>query len=77
MFEVGSFGRGDLVLSIAIPEGSEWIYYGVCGLFFLLCGLVCGYFIWRKGYLQTLDAELEVRRTEDELENLRHDLSLE
>ncbi|MDA7920926.1 hypothetical protein N9B73_04135 [Verrucomicrobiales bacterium] len=77
MFEGGSVGSGGMVLSIAIPQGSEWIYYAVCGLFFSLCGVFCGYFIWRKGFLQTLDAELEVRRTEDELQNLRHDLSLE
>lgn len=77
MVKSGFIGDGVLILSLAIPEGLGWIYYAVCGLFFLICGLMCGYFIWRKGYLQTLDAELEVRRTEDELQNLRHDLSLE
>ena len=77
MFDRGLIENGSVLATLAIPEGAEWIYYVVSGLFFLICGVICGYFIWRKGYLQTLDAELEVRRTEDELQNLRHDLSLE
>ncbi len=77
MAEPGFITDGSVLATLAIPEGAEWIYYAVSGLFFLICGVICGYFIWRKGYLQTLDAELEVRRTEDELQNLRHDLGLE
>ncbi|MEC5128807.1 hypothetical protein VSU19_18740 [Verrucomicrobiales bacterium BCK34] len=77
MLKRGSIDDLGVLATLDIPEGAEWIYYAVSGLFFLICGVVCGYFIWRKGYLQTLDAELEVRRTEDELQNLRHDLSLE
>ena len=61
-----------------LPENAYgWVYYAICALFFLLCGLFCGYFVWRKGHMQTLDAEFEVKRTEDELMALRHDLSLE
>jgi len=56
-------------------EGQEsLIYYAICGIFFVLCGLTCGYFIWRKGQL---DAELEIKRTENELEAAKEDLHLE
>lgn len=77
MLDPGLIANREMFVALALPEGTEWIYYAASGLFFLISGVVCGYFIWRKGYLQTLDAELEVRRTEDELQNLRHDLSLE
>ena len=59
-------------------EGQEsLIYFAICGIFFVLCGLACGYFIWRKGHMQMLDAELEVKRTENELEAAKEDLQLE
>ncbi|MAS93170.1 MAG: hypothetical protein CMO55_08235 [Verrucomicrobiales bacterium] len=64
-------------LSILPEEPGGWIYYGLCALFFTLCGLCCGYFVWRKGHMQMLEAEMEVKRTEDELKSLRHDMSLE
>ncbi len=56
---------------------SDWVYYGLCGLGFALTGLIVGYFIWRKAYMQTIDAETEVRRVGEELERLREDLRLE
>lgn len=59
-------------------EGQESIiYYAFCGIFFVLCGLACGYFIWRKGHMQMLDVELEVERTKKELEGVGGDLKLE
>lgn len=63
-----SYFRGDV---------SGWTYYLLCGLFFISCGLVTGYFIWRKGYMQTLDSESEVRATGIELQKLREDLKME
>lgn len=64
--------------ALAFPGGeSSWAYYGICALVFALCGLVCGYFIWRKGNMQMLDAELEVKRTAAELQALQEDLSEE
>lgn len=58
-------------------EGNHYLYYALCALFFTLCGLGCGFFIWRKGYMQTLDTELEVKRTEEDLKRMREDLSAE
>ena len=59
-------------------EGQESLfYYALCGIFFVLCGLACGYFIWRKGHMQMHDVELEVERTRDELEAVGGDLKLE
>jgi len=58
-----------------IPTGEMgWPYYVVCALFFLLCGLFCGYLIWRRGHLQTQDAEAEVARTAKDLDALKEDL---
>tara|TARA_R110002096_G_scaffold45372_33_gene121965 strand:- start:1523 stop:1792 length:270 start_codon:yes stop_codon:yes gene_type:complete len=64
-------------MEIIRQEQDPWVYYALSGLFFVLCGLACGYFIWRKGHMQMLDAELEVQRTSTELESLRDDLDLE
>ena len=61
-----------------LPEAANgWIYYSACALFFLLCGLCCGYFVWRKGHMQTIEAEMEVSRTEDELKSLQEEMRLE
>lgn len=61
-----------------IPTDTEgWLYYGLCAVFFLLCGLITGFFVWRKGHMQTLDAEAEVERTAEELTRLRGDLESE
>lgn len=53
------------------------VYYLVCAVLFTLAGLICGYFIWRKGQMQMQDAEDEVKRTKGELEKLREDLKVE
>ncbi|MEM6280160.1 MAG: hypothetical protein AAF733_11815 [Verrucomicrobiota bacterium] len=58
----------------ALTEDVGWVYYVVCAAFFTICGLASGYFIWRKGNMQMHDAELEVRRTTEELHVLREDL---
>lgn len=58
----------------SLTEDVGWVYYLVCAAFFALCGLACGYFIWRKGNMQMHDAELEVRRTTEELQALQEDL---
>lgn len=61
-----------------VPTDAEgWLYYGLCAVFFLLCGLVTGFFVWRKGHMQTLDAEAEVERTAEELTRLRGDFESE
>lgn len=72
-----TFAGSIQALSFLPEEPGGWVYYGLCALFFTLCGLCCGYFVWRKGHMQTLEAEMEVSRTEDELKSLRDDLSLE
>ena len=65
-------------MALALPGGeSGWAYYVICALFFTLCGLTCGYFVWRKGNMQMQDAELEVKRTAEELQALQEDLSEE
>lgn len=64
-------------LEKAVEGQGSLIYYAFCGIFFVLCGLACGYIIWRKGHLQMLDAELEVKRTEEELDAFQGDLQLE
>lgn len=69
-------------LSFTLPElgglpGAEGWYYAVCALVFVLAGAICGYMIWRKGHMQTLDAEAEVRRAAEELERLKEDLKAE
>lgn len=67
-----------MVVLSALPTGEMgWHYYVICAAFFLLCGLFCGYLIWRKGHLQTQDAETEVVQTSKELKELREDLSNE
>jgi hypothetical protein len=63
-----SFLGGDL---------SGWPYLAICAVFFMTLGIVTGYFIWRKGHLQTIDAEAEIRKAGDDLAHLRDDLQLE
>lgn len=62
-----------------LPDGGldGWPYLAVCAAFFLTLGIVTGYFIWRKGHLQTIDAEAEIRKTGEDLAHLREDLQLE
>ena len=74
----GSMRFAQLRLPDYLPETEEeWLYLGICAAFFAVCGLACGYFVWRKGHMQTLDAEMEVMRTENELRTLREDLGEE
>ena len=63
----------------SFPDGelSGWPYLAICAFVFLTLGVVTGYFIWRKGNLQTLDAEAEIRKTGEDLASLREDLQLE
>ncbi len=63
-----SFLEGDL---------TGWPYLAICAVFFMTLGIVTGYFIWRKGQLQTIDAEAEIRKAGDDLAHLRDDLQLE
>lgn len=56
---------------------NPWLYYTFCALVFVIAGIVCGYFIWRKGFMQTLDAETEIEKTKRELESLREDVERE
>ena len=57
--------------------GGEYWYYGVSAVAFTFAGLICGYFIWRKGHMQMLEAENEVRRTSEDLKRLQEDLEAE
>ncbi len=69
----------DALLFKLFPAGefSGVAYYLSCALLFMVCGMIIGYFIWRKGHMQTLDAESEIRRTEQELSLLRNELESE
>lgn len=63
-------------LAVALPAplgelSNDWLYYAICGILFIIAGVICGYFIWRKGLMQTLDAEMEIEKTKQDLENLR------
>ncbi|MEQ1843126.1 MAG: hypothetical protein ABL994_22210 [Verrucomicrobiales bacterium] len=75
----GGLSATDTLLLKLFPAGefSGAAYYLSCALLFTICGMIVGYFIWRKGHMQTLDAESEIRRTEHELNLLRDDLSSE
>jgi len=77
--KVGELGALDTLLLRLFPSGefSGFVYYLFCAILFTVSGLIVGYFIWRKGYMQTLDAEAEIRRTEQDLNLLRGDLSSE
>lgn len=71
---------GDPSLAMELPLSeldNPWLYYTFCGLVFILAGVVCGYFIWRKGLMQTLDAEMEIEKTRQELQALREDVEKE
>lgn len=73
-----------MLLAESVPLGGlegasldgPW-YYAACAALFLLFGLVLGSFIWKKGRMQMLDAEAEVRRTREELARLKEDLKAE
>lgn len=52
-----------------------WIYYTICAALFLFLGLALGYFIWRRGLLQTFELQQEVRRAEQELENIKEEVA--
>lgn len=58
-------------------ELSGWPHLIACAAIFVTLGIVTGYFIWRKGQLQTIDVETEIRKTGDDLAALREDLELE
>lgn len=78
--ETGASLNGtDTLLLKLFPAGefSGVAYYLSCALLFTVCGMIVGYFIWRKGHMQTLDAESEIRRTEQELSLLRNELNTE
>ena len=58
-------------------ELSGWPHLVACAAVFMTLGIVIGYFIWRKGQLQTIDVETEARKTGEDLAALREDLELE
>jgi hypothetical protein len=68
----GTFG-----LSIPGLEIDPLWYYVFCAVAFTLAGLITGSFIWKKGAMQTHDAETEIKRTSDELKRLAEDLKIE
>lgn len=52
-------------------------YYGGSAFVFIVLGLVTGYFVWRRAHMQSLDAEGEVRRSNDQLSRLQEDVKKE
>ncbi len=65
-------------MQFPVSDGlSQLGYYVFCAAFFVICGLISGYFIWRKGHMQTLDAESEIHRTAVELEKLSREIKKE
>jgi len=71
----GTAGPGGFELPAWLSD-RVW-YYVVCAVVFTLAGLITGYFIWRKGAMQTHDAEAEIQRTGEELKRLTEDLKIE
>jgi len=71
----GTAGLGGFELPAWLSD-RVW-YYVVCAVIFTLAGLISGYFIWRKGSMQTHDAEAEIQRTGEELKRLTEDLKIE
>ena len=66
------------LLSVSLPLGEYgWLYYAVVASIFLFSGIICGYFIWRKGHMQTMDAEMEVQLNESELKSHTADFEKE
>ena len=53
------------------------VYYLICAALFTTGGMICGYFIWKRGHMQMLDAEIEIKLTASELKALREDIELE
>ena len=70
----GGSGEG---FAVPVLEQDRLWYYGICAAVFTLAGLITGYFIWRKGTMQMLDAEAEIERTSGELKRLSDDLKIE
>lgn len=71
-----------MITAIDLPPMDAFLeggvgYYIAAMVIFLVLGVFTGSMIWRKGQLQTHDAESEVARTADALERLRQDLALE
>lgn len=64
-------------MSFLEGELSGWPHFVACTAAFTAMGIVIGYFIWRKGQLQTIDVETECRKTREDLVALREDLELE
>jgi hypothetical protein len=71
----GTAGPGGFELPAWLSD-RVWYYVG-CAVIFTLAGLITGYFIWRKGSMQTHDAEAEIQRTGEELRRLAEDLRIE
>ncbi len=71
----GTTGLGGF--SIPGLEIDQFWYYVVCAVVFTLAGLITGSFIWKKGAMQTHDAEAEIQRTGEELKRLTEDLKIE
>lgn len=63
------------LLGQSFAWGGGWIYYMICAAVFLFLGLAMGYFIWRRGLLQTYELQQEVRRAEQELENIKDEVA--
>jgi hypothetical protein len=71
----GSSGLG--TFSIPGLEIDPFWYYVASAVVFTLGGLITGSFIWKKGAMQTHDAEIEIQRTSEELKRLTEDLKIE
>lgn len=68
VLEIPSLGEG---------RSGALLYLALSAFGFALLGFVVGYFIWRKGDVQTLDAEIEVHRSAVDLDSLREELQRE
>ena len=52
------------------PDGKGILYYVACALLFILIGLGCGYLIWKRGVVQTIDLEADNNLSKRALERL-------
>lgn len=71
-----------LLSALSLPDWGalDWgdiAYYAGCGFAFFTIGFATGYFIWRRGHMQLIDAENEVKNAADQLNRLQDDLKLE
>ena len=81
-FDKFSLLTSESILAVEIPAnfselGHGWLYYAFCAIVFITLGIICGHLIWKKGHMQTQDAEMEIAKAEQDLQSLLESVELE